>query len=254
MEDLEKFAAGVVEGTAPKFFKSGELCSGRDALCGAAERRLHARLGWCWRRTDPGVGWVHWGEAARAAGPVLAQSGASLTSPYLLLPAHAAPEPEEPTEGGVTVVVGNTVESIVLDPTKDVLLEVYAPWCGHCKVRGGGVSCRESVLPMLWLCNGAGRRCTPPGAATARCGAGRGRESKAAVECLFIVEVGFSGRGLAGSGPEAGLSGLQKRALPVSFLQPRTQTLFVAVLRLPCSNWRPPTRSWPSALPRWTLW
>lgn len=33
----------------------------------------------------------------------------------------------------VTVVVGNTFEEIVLDEKKDVLLEVYAPWCGHCK-------------------------------------------------------------------------------------------------------------------------
>jgi len=28
----------------------------------------------------------------------------------------------------VTVVVGNNFDSIVLDPTKDVMLEVYAPW------------------------------------------------------------------------------------------------------------------------------
>ena len=45
----------------------------------------------------------------------------------------SAPVPKQPTEDGVTVVVGSTFESIVKDPTKDVLLEVYAPWCGHCK-------------------------------------------------------------------------------------------------------------------------
>lgn len=45
----------------------------------------------------------------------------------------SAKEPKSPTDKGVTVIVGNTVDSIVKDPTKDVLLEVYAPWCGHCK-------------------------------------------------------------------------------------------------------------------------
>jgi len=35
--------------------------------------------------------------------------------------------------GEPTVVVGRTFDQIVLDPTKDVLLEAYAPWCGHCK-------------------------------------------------------------------------------------------------------------------------
>ena len=30
-------------------------------------------------------------------------------------------------------VVGSTFEKIALDPTRHVLLEVYAPWCGHCQ-------------------------------------------------------------------------------------------------------------------------
>lgn len=45
----------------------------------------------------------------------------------------SAPIPEEPTDGGVAIVVGKNFDSIVKDKDKDVLLEVYAPWCGHCK-------------------------------------------------------------------------------------------------------------------------
>jgi len=41
------------------------------------------------------------------------------------------PRPEQTTD--VTVVVGETFKEIVLDPSKDVLIEMYAPWCGHCK-------------------------------------------------------------------------------------------------------------------------
>jgi len=41
--------------------------------------------------------------------------------------------PEKAKEKGVTVVVSKEFHRIVNDPTKDVLLEVYAPWCEHCK-------------------------------------------------------------------------------------------------------------------------
>jgi protein disulfide isomerase family A protein 3 len=47
---------------------------------------------------------------------------------------HVKSEPI-PTEhdGDVTVVVGKTFDEQVLDKSKDVFVEFYAPWCGHCK-------------------------------------------------------------------------------------------------------------------------
>jgi len=39
----------------------------------------------------------------------------------------------ESNDGDVKVVVGKNFQDIVLDSTKDVLLEVYSPNCGHCK-------------------------------------------------------------------------------------------------------------------------
>jgi len=43
------------------------------------------------------------------------------------------PIPEQGSENDVVIVVGSTFDKIVRDPTKDVLIELYAPWCGHCK-------------------------------------------------------------------------------------------------------------------------
>ena len=42
------------------------------------------------------------------------------------------PIPEK-QEGPVQIVVAKNYNDIVLDDSKDVLIEFYAPWCGHCK-------------------------------------------------------------------------------------------------------------------------
>jgi len=49
------------------------------------------------------------------------------------LEAHIKSEPIPEQKDDVTVVVAKNFNDIVLDETKDVLLEAYAPWCGHCK-------------------------------------------------------------------------------------------------------------------------
>ncbi|XP_033639191.1 protein disulfide-isomerase A4-like [Asterias rubens] len=42
-------------------------------------------------------------------------------------------QPVPKKQGPVIVVVGKTFDKIVLDKKKDVMIELYAPWCGHCK-------------------------------------------------------------------------------------------------------------------------
>jgi protein disulfide-isomerase A1 len=50
-----------------------------------------------------------------------------------LAPTIKSEEIPESNDGPVKVVVAKNFDDIVMSAEKDVLLEFYAPWCGHCK-------------------------------------------------------------------------------------------------------------------------
>ncbi|KAG0556187.1 hypothetical protein KC19_11G033200 [Ceratodon purpureus] len=50
-----------------------------------------------------------------------------------LTPFRKSQKAPEENDGPVKIVVSSTFDEIVLDESKDVIIEVYAPWCGHCQ-------------------------------------------------------------------------------------------------------------------------
>lgn len=57
----------------------------------------------------------------------LTQLSAGELEPYLK--SEAIPT----QDGPVTVAVAKNFDEVVTNSEKDVLIEFYAPWCGHCK-------------------------------------------------------------------------------------------------------------------------
>lgn len=76
------------------------------------------------------------GKKYRLEGEITADRVKDFVSDFLeekLMPFLKSDPIPEVNDGFVKIVVGNNFDAIVLDETKDVLLELYAPWCGHCQ-------------------------------------------------------------------------------------------------------------------------
>jgi protein disulfide isomerase len=73
------------------------------------------------------------GQAGAFAEDTAAKFVDDLLNKKLKAKVKSEPVPAAAGAGQVQVVVGSSFESVVADDSRDVLIEFYAPWCGHCK-------------------------------------------------------------------------------------------------------------------------
>ena len=55
------------------------------------------------------------------------------SAPNTSIKAWGRDEAEARNIAAIAALVGETFDSVVLDTSRDVLVELYAPWCAHCK-------------------------------------------------------------------------------------------------------------------------
>ncbi|PFH32934.1 protein disulfide-isomerase domain-containing protein [Besnoitia besnoiti] len=138
----------------PKYLKAAQAFAAKKApvLFAAADGNTNTFAPphrFCNYASQPRVIFVPQGKGQTGEDVQVMEDPLTVFNTVAFVAKHVAPEfrptvPEDPPElmsqpvptdnsKPVKIVVGATFDSFVLDSDKDVLLEVYAPWCGHCK-------------------------------------------------------------------------------------------------------------------------
>mmetsp|Transcript_118016 Transcript_118016/g.333819 ORF Transcript_118016/g.333819 Transcript_118016/m.333819 type:complete len:362 (+) Transcript_118016:94-1179(+) len=86
---------------------------------------------------DSSKGTISWytqeSRASEFSGAVREEALDRWVREQLPMKSEPVPDPEASEDAGSKVVVAKTFEDIVLRPDKDVILLIYADWCGYCK-------------------------------------------------------------------------------------------------------------------------